>query len=194
VRSQPGAKKTRRLARAQKATAIAPRPVAGALRPVVRCPTFKHNTKLRAGRGFTLEELRAAKISPKFAQTVGIAVDHRRQNKSEESLQANVKRLLEYKNRLIVFPVHGAKPKSKIESDAATLKAATQLQGAVLPISQPAFREKARAITAEEKKASVFKTIRIARADARLAGVREKRKKDKDSGDNMPAAKTSVEE
>jgi ribosomal protein L13E len=31
----------------QKAALIAPRPVAGAVRPVVRCPTFKYNTKVR---------------------------------------------------------------------------------------------------------------------------------------------------
>ena len=55
---QPGKKKRRRQKRLDKATRIAPRPVAGLLRPVVRCPTFKYNTKVRGGRGFTLEELK----------------------------------------------------------------------------------------------------------------------------------------
>ena len=55
---QPGRKKRRRIARQKRALQIAPRPVAGALRPIVRCPTFKYNTKIRAGRGFTLEELK----------------------------------------------------------------------------------------------------------------------------------------
>ena len=55
---QPGRKKTRRVARTKRALQVAPRPVAGALRPIVRCPTFKYNTKIRAGRGFTLEELK----------------------------------------------------------------------------------------------------------------------------------------
>ena len=55
---QPGRKKSRRIARIQKAARIAPRPVDGLLRPAVRCPTIKYNTKLRAGRGFTLEELK----------------------------------------------------------------------------------------------------------------------------------------
>lgn len=55
---QPGRKKRRRVARVKRALQIAPRPVAGALRPIVRCPTFKYNTKVRAGRGFTLEELK----------------------------------------------------------------------------------------------------------------------------------------
>ena len=56
--NQPGRKKRRRQARAKKALRVAPRPVAGAIRPVVRCPTFRYNTKVRAGRGFTLEELK----------------------------------------------------------------------------------------------------------------------------------------
>ena len=56
--NQPGRKKRRREARVKKALRVAPRPVAGAIRPVVRCPTFRYNTKVRAGRGFTLEELK----------------------------------------------------------------------------------------------------------------------------------------
>lgn len=56
--NQPMRKQRRRLNRAKKARAIAPRPVAGSLRPVVRCPTFKYNTRVRAGRGFTLQELK----------------------------------------------------------------------------------------------------------------------------------------
>ena len=72
---------------------VAPRPL-GKLRPVVSCPTYKYNLKQRAGRGFTLEEIKvfdsrlkvvinilvpqAAGLSKKFARTIGIAVDHRR--------------------------------------------------------------------------------------------------------------------
>ena len=63
---------------------------------MVSCPTYKYNLKQRAGRGFTLEEIKvicrpllrrlfganliyqAAGLSKKFARTIGIAVDHRR--------------------------------------------------------------------------------------------------------------------
>ena len=38
----------------------------------------EYNVKQRAGRGFTLEEVKAAGLSKKFARTIGIAVDHRR--------------------------------------------------------------------------------------------------------------------
>lgn len=46
----------------------------------------------------------AAGINRKFAQTIGISVDHRRTNKCEESLNANVDRLKSYKARLVIFP------------------------------------------------------------------------------------------
>merc|ERR1712100_754773 len=75
---QAGQKKRRRLARKEKAQAVFPRPAAGALRPVVRAPTNKYNRKLRAGRGFAFAELAEAGISPAVAQTIGIAIDHRR--------------------------------------------------------------------------------------------------------------------
>jgi len=56
--NQPMRKKRRATNRIKKARSIAPRPVAGPLRPVVRCPTIKYNSKVRSGRGFTLEELK----------------------------------------------------------------------------------------------------------------------------------------
>lgn len=79
-------KKSRRIAREKKAKAIFPRPTAGALRPIVRPQTIRYNFKTRLGRGFTLEELKVAGIPKKQAPTIGIAVDHRRKNRSEESL------------------------------------------------------------------------------------------------------------
>lgn len=44
--------------RQKKAVAVFPRPTAGPLRPVVHSQTLKYNAKIRAGRGFTLEELK----------------------------------------------------------------------------------------------------------------------------------------
>ena len=60
---------------------------------------------------FTIFYMQAAGISCKVAPTIGIAVDHRRKNRSTESLQANVQRLKEYKSKLIVFPRKASKPK-----------------------------------------------------------------------------------
>ena len=48
----------RAAARAEKAVKVFPRPVKGALRPVVRGQTVRYNLKKRFGRGFTFEELK----------------------------------------------------------------------------------------------------------------------------------------
>lgn len=61
----------------------------------------------------------------------------------------------------------------------AELANAVQLQGAVMPIQQSRQPIKARKITDEEKNTSVFRSMRIARANARLIGIREKRAKEK---------------
>jgi len=45
-------------ARQKKAVKIFPKPTAGPLRPVVHGQTVKYNMKLRAGKGFSLEELK----------------------------------------------------------------------------------------------------------------------------------------
>ncbi len=60
--------------------------------------------KIREGRGFTLAELKEAGIARKQARGVGIVVDHRRRNLSEEGKALNVERLKAYKEKLIVFP------------------------------------------------------------------------------------------
>lgn len=61
--NQPMRKKRRHIRRLKKARRIAPKPVAGPLRPVVRCPSFRYNVKIRAGRGFSLEELKVSLYS-----------------------------------------------------------------------------------------------------------------------------------
>merc|ERR1719380_289421 len=106
---QAARKKRRAQTRKEKAARLAPRPVAGLLRPVVHPPTQRYNMKLRLGKGFTLDELREAKISPKLALTIGISVDHRRRNRCTESLQTNVARLKEYMTKLKVFPKRSGK-------------------------------------------------------------------------------------
>ncbi|KAJ8340109.1 hypothetical protein SKAU_G00347420 [Synaphobranchus kaupii] len=173
--SQP-ARKVRRTRQA-KARRIAPRPVAGPLRPAVRCPTIRYQTKLRTGRGFTLEELKAAGIHKKVARTIGISVDPRRRNRSTESLQANVQRLKEYRSKLILFPRKASAPR-KGDSSAEELKLATQLPGPIMPIKNVQKKEKARVISEDEKNFKAFASLRMARANARLFGIRSKRAKE----------------
>lgn len=77
----------------------------------MRAQTIRYNRKVREGRGFTLAELKEAGIGRKEARGVGIVVDHRRRNLSEEGKKVNVERLQAYKSRLIVFPRKAGKPK-----------------------------------------------------------------------------------
>merc|ERR1712146_883460 len=131
---QAGAKKRRYLARQAKAKKVAPRPTGGDLRPVVRCPTFKYNTKQRLGRGFTLDELKAAGIATRYARSIGIAVDARRRNKDSDAL---------------------------------------------MPVVKSAVAVEPRAITADEKKAHVYREMRQARGIAKSAGKQQKKADEK---------------
>ena len=169
--NQAGKKKSRRLARAAKASAIAPRPLQ-LLRPAVHCPTQRYSAKVRLGKGFTLEELKAAGLTAQFARTVGIAVDHRRTNKSAESLQANVARLEEYKSKLIVFPKKRLSKVKNGDSSKEECKSATQLLGTVLPLVKPSDEIVVGDVTEEMKSTSAFTAMRVARQETRVAGYR----------------------
>ncbi|XP_065356642.1 large ribosomal subunit protein eL13 [Calliphora vicina] len=171
--NQPARKIRRRNNRIKKAKDVFPRPAAGPLRPVVRCPTIRYHTKLRAGRGFTLEELKGAGLTAGFAKTVGVAVDHRRKNKSIESRQRNIQRLKEYKSKLILFPINEKKIR-KGESSLEECKLATQLKGKIMPLKKEQPTIEFREITKDEKKFKAFATLRKARSDARLVGIRAK--------------------
>jgi len=178
---QPGKKVRRRDARRAKAAAVAPRPV-DRLRPVVRCPTLKYNRRVRAGRGFSLAELKAAGIPRLFAPTIGISVDARRQNLSEESLAINVERLKAYKARLILFPRKSNKPKKgdTAKDERKTDNIASSI-GAALPIIHiPAgITEVKKNDVPKQIEGGAYAKLRKARSDARLVGVREKRAKEK---------------
>eukprot|EP01115_Flamella_aegyptia_P003010 TRINITY_DN1469_c0_g1_i1.p1 TRINITY_DN1469_c0_g1~~TRINITY_DN1469_c0_g1_i1.p1 ORF type:complete len:210 (+),score=92.36 TRINITY_DN1469_c0_g1_i1:49-678(+) len=175
--NQPARHERRRKNRAQKAVRVFPRPVAGSLRPLVHAPTPKYNMKVRLGRGFTLEELKEAGVNPTFAKTIGIAVDYRRRNKSDKSLKTNVQRLKEYKSKLVLFPRNNKKVKTG-ETRADQVKVA-QLHGEVLPVAQTGSKLEVVSLSSIDNKKSAYTELRIARANARLVGVREKRAKEK---------------
>lgn len=170
--NQPGRKLRRRNARQAKAALLGVRPLKS-LRPAVRAPTLRYNTKLREGRGFTLAELKEAGISRKSARGVGIVVDHRRRNLSAEGKALNVERLKAYKARLVVFPRNAKKPK-KADSTGDDLTAATTR--AALPLPAAALPEAPRKITAEEREFKAYRALREARSEARYAGIRKIRK------------------
>lgn len=127
--------------------------------------------------------LQAAGIPRQYAPTIGISVDPRRQNLSEESLAANVERLKAYSARLILFPKKSNKPK-KADSSKEDLKAvesAVSSSRAAFPITAvPAAVSEIK--TSELPKpieGGAFRKLRNERADKRNAGQREKRAREK---------------
>ncbi|KAL5834384.1 hypothetical protein ACOSQ4_013881 [Xanthoceras sorbifolium] len=172
--NQPARKERRRIARQKKAVKIFPRPTAGPLRPIVHGQTLKYNMKLRAGKGFTLEELKAAGVPKKLAPTIGIAVDHRRKNRSLEGLQGNVQRLKTYKAKLVVFPRRVRKFKAG-DSTPEELATATQIQGQYMPITLEKPTVELVKVTQEMKSFKAYDKLRVERTNERHVGARLKR-------------------
>jgi len=164
--NQAGRKQRRLNTRKAKAVAVFPRPIKS-LRPVVRGCTRRYNRLTRSGKGFTLAELAQAKISHKFAKTVGISVDHRRTNKSVEGKAANVERLKAYKERMVLLPRHKDCPKKATRgaiADATNEQVANVVQMTdiheVMPIKQDGKRLQGMKITKEMQAFKAHKAIR----------------------------------
>lgn len=181
--NQAGRKKSRRLARQNKIGKLAPRPI-GLLRPVVHPPTQRYNSKLRFGRGFTLEELKAAGVSRKAALSIGIAVDHRRVNRCNESLNLNTQRLKNYLSKLVVFPRrstakhgNGGIPDDTLKSAPVASTVKSVITDMAMPVPRVSTEVEIRKITDEEKQFCAYQTLRRAWKEARNVG---KQKKDKD--------------
>ncbi|KAI3834555.1 hypothetical protein MKX03_004236 [Papaver bracteatum] len=155
--NQPARKTRRRVARQKKAVKVFPRPTSGPLRPIVHGQTLKYNMKVRAGRGFSLEELKGAGIPRKLAPTIGIAVDHRRRNKSLEGLQTNVQRL------------------KTGDSFAEECISATQVTGDFMPITRERPEIELVKVTNEMKAVKAYQKLRLERTNQRHMGKRLKR-------------------
>ena len=173
--NQPARKTRRRIARQKKAVQIFPRPTAGKLRPIVHGQTLKYNMKLRSGKGFSLEELKAAGIPKKLAPGIGISVDHRRKNRSLEGLQANVQRLKTSKAKLVVFPRLAHKFKAG-DSAPEELATATQVQGSYMPIvrEKPSSDELVK-VNEEMRSFKAYAKLRLERTNKRHLGARLKK-------------------
>lgn len=123
-------------------------------------------------------------------------MDPRRANLSQESVTVNVERLKAYRARLILFPRKSGQHKT-LDASKEDVKAAQEEHGKiikhlgkVLPIKnvsrEAAVGEVKRSEMGEGTK-DAYRTLRLARSDARLVGVREKRAKAK--ADEATAAK-----
>jgi len=155
-----------------------PRPIES-LRPVVSSQTRKYAGKVRYGRGFTLTELKMAGLSARFAHTVGISVDHRRQSTSEHQLQLNVDRLNSYKDKLILFPRREGQPKKGLVNDATAERLATPAAGEQtagnFPIAKPSTEPEFAPITQADKDKKAYNLLRTLWQHKRYKGRREKR-------------------
>ncbi|KAK2991292.1 hypothetical protein RJ640_024557 [Escallonia rubra] len=181
-------------ARQKKAMKIFPRPTVGPLRPTVHGQTLKYNMKVRAGKGFSIEELedtsfvgeastligvgngcllyalrlyvQRSGIPKKVAATIGMAVDHHRRNLSLEGLQANVERLKSYKAKLVVFPRRAGRVQAG-ESSAEELETATEIPGQDRPIVREKPTGEFVKITDEMKSFKACDKLRIERMNQR---------------------------
>jgi len=152
------------------------------MRPVVMCMTRKYSAKVKIGRGFSLAELRAAGLTGAFAQTVGIAVDHRRHNKNAETMAMNVKRLNDYKTKLVLFPAKDGKfKKGEIPDSTADKLSATQVVApSIFEAPKVGYADKtikSEPITKDMLAFKVYQKLRAERTNKRYNGVRIMRAK-----------------
>eukprot|EP00993_Chasmostoma_nieuportense_P003516 NODE_4226_length_821_cov_152.206052_g4068_i0.p1 GENE.NODE_4226_length_821_cov_152.206052_g4068_i0~~NODE_4226_length_821_cov_152.206052_g4068_i0.p1 ORF type:complete len:248 (-),score=65.05 NODE_4226_length_821_cov_152.206052_g4068_i0:78-764(-) len=180
----------RRQKRKAKALKLFPRPVKP-LFPIVRCPTAKHNMRTRLGKGFTIMEIKAAGLPNKhYARSIGIAVDPKRTNKSEEGLEINVDRLKTYLSKLVFFPrkMHKPDPKKKevtFEQWKALKQAKPNQIEDAKKVGSAMLHEPPRLVTSAEKKLCVARFLKRAQYHhknmARLLLKKEKGEAEKKS-------------
>lgn len=102
----------------QKAKSMFPIPLRK-LRPIVRCPSIKYNRNERLGRGFTPAECEKAGLDYRHARRLGIAVDLRRRDTNQETLEKNADRIKAYLSKITIYESvkeakeRGAKPYAK---------------------------------------------------------------------------------
>ena len=148
------------------------------LRPAVHCQTVRYAGRIRSGRGFSLVELKAAGLNKSYARSIGISVDHRRKNTSQESIDRNVERLNEYLSRVIIFPRpgKGRKAMDAPQEEIDAIDASASVMKHPMAVYNVKVEEEPRAITDEDRAHSAYKTLRINRKNVRLVGHRKKRK------------------
>ncbi|XP_019230106.1 PREDICTED: 60S ribosomal protein L13-1-like [Nicotiana attenuata] len=104
----------------------------------------------------------------------GIAVDHRRRNRSLEGLQTNVQRLKTYKAKLVVFPRRARKVKAG-DSAPEELATATQVHGDYMPIAREKPSVDLVKVTEEMKSFNAYGKLCVERTNERYIGARMKR-------------------
>ncbi len=125
-----------------------------------------------------MAELKEAGISKKVALSIGIAVDHRRTNVSAEGLKENVGRLQDYKSKLVVIPRRSnQRPKA---GDSVPEQTANAPEAMITPLPLQKAPSKLEFVDVPADEGSVYSTLRKARTDAKLVGIRKKMKEEKE--------------
>jgi large subunit ribosomal protein L13e len=128
--------------------------------------------------GFTLDEIKAAGLGVAFARSVGISVDHRRKNRSQESLDLNRNRLLAYISKLVLYPRHDKTPVTKAKGGILndTAKDAQKVTDKPLANSVPPLIRRVKTLSTGEvsklKKDKVFRILRQEWSNQRNNGRR----------------------
>ena len=124
---------------------------------------------------FTLEELKACGVTSRYARTIGVAVDHRRRNHSDEGLAKNTLRLKEYLSKLILFPLKGGVKATKgavAEASSEQLKAVTQnTHTQVLPLVKADSHEAPRDVSKDEKSRLIYNYLRAKSRDEKVMSL-----------------------
>jgi len=178
--NQAGRKSRRLTARRARAAASAPRPL-DRLRPTVRCQTIRYSHRPRLGKGFTLNEIRSVGLGVEFAKTIGITVDHRRKNRSQESFEANKARLTNYLSKLVLYPKHEGHYVSKAKNGILNDTPKDQQTVATAPtvnVLAPLVK-RVRSVSKIElerlRKSSAYRSIRQEWNNQRNEGIRQKK-------------------
>jgi len=190
--AQPKRAQTRRRLRIQKAKRVFPRPLKS-LRPTVACPTVRYNFRKRLGRGFSIDEIKAAGITPRYAATIGVRVDTRRKNISEESLNTNSQRLKTYLSKLVLFPLSKKKvaagEASKEEQKKGVQDRSRFGRTVAHPSAARAAKPTARKISKADTEKSAFKFLKKNMSAARFLGERLARAKKREDAAKAAAEK-----
>ena len=134
--------------------------------------------------GFTLAEIKAAGIGAKFARSIGIAVDHRRRNRNQESFELNKARLQNYINKLVLFPRDEKNPVTKAKKGILndTPKENQKVDNSVKVNVLPPLIKRVKAVGQLQldqlRKGNAYKTLRQEWANQRNEGKRLKKEKE----------------
>ena len=117
--------------------------------------------------------MNAAGLTPAFARTIGIAVDHRRHG-SNTMEERNIERLQRFKSNLVLFPrVAGQPKKGEINDSTTGLEGNTQnTTGGVYALPRVTRRAGIAALTKEMKAEKTYLRLRSARVNRKYEGKR----------------------